>query len=191
VSRKEEILDAALSCFNRSGIEKTSIEMICEESSASVGSLYHHFSNKQGVVAALFVAGIGDYHCQLQKRLKSNKTAEDGVRSVIYTYINWVSNNSEQAKFVLSSREEIFGDAAQRLVEEENQKNFSFLQDWFRPYAEDGTIQDLSMELFLSLLLGPVQLYAQRWINGKAEKNITKHKDLFFRAAWASVSSEK
>jgi len=49
-----QILLDALDCFLEQGIETTSIEMIRAKSESSVGAIYHHFKNKEGIVAALF-----------------------------------------------------------------------------------------------------------------------------------------
>lgn len=51
---KRQILLDALGCFLEQGIETTSIEMIRAKSESSVGAIYHHFKNKEGIVAALF-----------------------------------------------------------------------------------------------------------------------------------------
>ena len=40
--------------FLEQGIETTSIEMIRAKSESSVGAIYHHFKNKEGIVAVLF-----------------------------------------------------------------------------------------------------------------------------------------
>ena len=52
-SRKQEILQAALACFTEFGVEATTIEMIRDRSGASIGSLYHHFGNRERIIAAL------------------------------------------------------------------------------------------------------------------------------------------
>ena len=49
---KRVILTEALACFLEYGIETTTIEMIRERAQTSVGAIYHHFKNKEGLVAA-------------------------------------------------------------------------------------------------------------------------------------------
>ena len=55
-SRKQEILQAALACFTEFGVEATTIEMIRDRSGASIGSVYHHFGNRERIIAALYLA---------------------------------------------------------------------------------------------------------------------------------------
>ena len=49
-SRKDSILTAALACITDVGADATTIEMIRERSGASIGSLYHHFGNKDCII---------------------------------------------------------------------------------------------------------------------------------------------
>lgn len=51
---KREILARSLTCFNDQGIEATTIETIRATWETSVAATYHHFGNKDGLVAVLF-----------------------------------------------------------------------------------------------------------------------------------------
>ena len=50
--RREQILHAALRCFLRNGMERTSVADITAESGLSAGSIYSHFHNKAELVQA-------------------------------------------------------------------------------------------------------------------------------------------
>ena len=190
MNSKEKILTAALSCFTEHAIEGTSIEMIRDASGTSVGSIYHHFKNKQGVVAALFVQGIHEYHEDLYKQLQTSKTAESGVRNIVTSYISWVAKNPEWARFVLYSREKIYEETAIKLIEDENREINARFNEWFKVHFDSGAIQKLPMEIFFALVLGPAQLYARRWVSGRAEqKNLLKYKTIFSQSAWLSVQA--
>jgi AcrR family transcriptional regulator len=52
--RREEILDAVLRCFTRTGYNGTSMDDIVEESGLSKGTLYWHFKNKRELFMAAF-----------------------------------------------------------------------------------------------------------------------------------------
>lgn len=51
--RVEQILDAAESVFAEAGVGAATMQMIADRASASVGSLYHFFPNKEAIVEAL------------------------------------------------------------------------------------------------------------------------------------------
>ncbi|MBN1121699.1 MAG: TetR/AcrR family transcriptional regulator [Anaerolineae bacterium] len=52
--RREEILDAVLRCFARTGYNGTSMDDVVEESGLSKGTLYWHFKNKRELFMAAF-----------------------------------------------------------------------------------------------------------------------------------------
>src|SRR5689334_17400016 len=52
-SRRQLILDAALTCFSRDGFHATTTADIVRESGVSQGTLYLYFATKDDIVAAL------------------------------------------------------------------------------------------------------------------------------------------
>ncbi len=51
--KRREILEAAGRCFVRDGFRGASISAICAEAGISPGHLYHYFSSKEAIVAAM------------------------------------------------------------------------------------------------------------------------------------------
>lgn len=51
--RREQILGAAASCFSRHGFHGASMSEISREAGMSVGHIYHYFSNKEAIIAAI------------------------------------------------------------------------------------------------------------------------------------------
>ncbi|GAA2558966.1 hypothetical protein GCM10010435_32600 [Winogradskya consettensis] len=51
--RRDQIADAAMRCFARNGLDRTSIADIVAESGLSAGSIYAHYRNKADLVTAV------------------------------------------------------------------------------------------------------------------------------------------
>ncbi len=51
--RRQHILDAAESCFNRGGFHATTMQDICKEAAVSPGALYVYFGSKEDLIAGL------------------------------------------------------------------------------------------------------------------------------------------
>lgn len=51
---RNKLLDAGIRCLQRYGISKTSIRQIAEESGLARQTVYHYFSNKEGLLLAAF-----------------------------------------------------------------------------------------------------------------------------------------
>ena len=56
---KSRVMEVALGHFSEVGIERTNVSNILNDSGCSVGSLYHHFGNKEGIAEALFATALG------------------------------------------------------------------------------------------------------------------------------------
>jgi len=52
-SRRQEIVDAARTCFLRSGFHRTTTDEICREAAITPGGLYHYFGGKDEIIAAV------------------------------------------------------------------------------------------------------------------------------------------
>ncbi len=52
-ARRMEIIEAARTCFLRSGFHQTTTDEICHEASITAGGLYHYFSSKDELIAAV------------------------------------------------------------------------------------------------------------------------------------------
>lgn len=55
-ARRHEILEAATTCFARSGIAATTIQDICRESGLSPGAIYRYFKGKDDILEAVFAS---------------------------------------------------------------------------------------------------------------------------------------
>ncbi len=115
---KRQILLDALDCFLEHGIEATSIEMIRAKSETSVGAVYHHFKNKEGIVAALFFSALDDQTALRDEYLKQVKTLQEVVFGLIHSYVDWVSEQPEFAKFLITAHFNIMqGEEQQQLAQ--------------------------------------------------------------------------
>lgn len=52
-ARRQQILDAALSCFAQRGFHQTTMQDICAQAELSSGALYRYFPSKDDIIAAM------------------------------------------------------------------------------------------------------------------------------------------
>src|SRR4051812_40505721 len=102
MSRRSEIMDAALACFGERGYEETTIEEIRARSGASVGSIYHHFGGKDRIADALYTEALRDYQSGFLDLLRHD--AERAIKGVVRHHLRWVEANPELARFLLADR---------------------------------------------------------------------------------------
>ena len=182
--RRQDILDAALACFSEHGIEATSIEAIRTRANASIGSIYHHFGDKMGIAAALYVSLLEEYQAYAHAMLMRAKTAEEGVRAVVCAYIDWAAANKDKTRFLLYHRAAA-AQALQSGAQSATPKRFlNTALAWFLPHIADGSVKDLPRECYASLMLGPAQDYARLWLSGRVKTSIKAQREVFADAAW-------
>ncbi|HWY25901.1 MAG TPA: TetR/AcrR family transcriptional regulator, partial [Nevskia sp.] len=185
--RREAILMAALDCFNRHGIEASSIGEIGRLAGASVGSIYHHFSSKEGIAIALLAEGLRNHVRQLEARLRKPGAAQQGVRTVVRCLIDWVAANPEWAGYIYNVSSTRLMQAGQAQLQEVNDYYAAVMDAYFGPHLKAGAFRKLPKDCLPSLMLGPVHDYARRWLNGQVSSNIVEHAEVFAAAAWNNL----
>jgi AcrR family transcriptional regulator len=188
--RKQEILAAALSCFNEFGIEGTTIDQIRERSGASVGSLYHHFGSKEKIAATLFLDGMEDHHRRLTAALEQAEDAEAGVKAIVRSYMTWVASNPELARFVLNTRAQIANSAGGEALVESNRRHLAELKRYLEQWIENGAIRLLPKASYSAIIIGPAHDYARGWLSGRNKTPIQDLIDVFEEAAWRALKAD-
>lgn len=161
--RRQEILDAALRGFAEKGLAGTTVEEVRERSGASVGSIYHHFGDKEGVAAALFVAVLADFQDGVLKVLAKRGDPRRTVEGLVRHHLRWVAGNRDGARFLLSGRPRRAADE----VGELNQRVFEAMSEWLEEEVAAGRVRPLPFELFFSVLIGPAQEFCRHWLEGR------------------------
>lgn len=188
---KRAILREALTCFNAHGIEASTIDMVRSAVDTSVGAIYHHFGNKEGLVAALFFAALDDQAAQREAGLQGAESAEDGVRALVRSYVDWVTAEPEWARFQFQARFQVAsGPHGEALAQRNRTRNHSLL-GWFASPERRAALRKLPPELVASLVIGPAESYCRAWLSGRVQGNPQLHRDALADAAWRAVGRDE
>jgi len=98
ISQRQRILDAALTCFDRSGFHRTTMTHIIGESGLSAGAIYSYFDSKDAIVEAI----AADRH----ERERALATAAidhlddpaTALRTFVTGYLAWLDDPEEQRR---------------------------------------------------------------------------------------------
>jgi len=188
VDRKSAILSAALAVFSEKGIEATSIEDIRQRSQASVGSIYHHFGNKEGIAAALFAQGLDSYWQQIKANVAEAGNAEFAIHAIVSTHLKWIVEQPDMARFLFARRQAVSAehdDAIRQRTASHFKEVFEKLKPWFK----QGVLRRLPIELYGPLLLGPSQELARNWLGGRLGFSPLTAVDELSSAAWRTLAT--
>lgn len=185
---KRCILRCALSLFNEQGIEATTIESIRAGSHTSVGTIYHHFRNKEGLVAALYKAALED-QAQLRCRYVGQASiAQELIQALVYSYIDWVVNQPNWASFLYQASQSASKDGLGEWLMQANRATSAQLADWLAATNRRQDFQVLPLELIPSLVIGPVECYCRAWLASNVKQSPITYREIFADAAWHSVA---
>lgn len=186
-SRKDEILQAALACFTETGVDATTIEMIRDRSGASIGSLYHHFGNKERIIGALYMAGTAEYAALLDEGFATADSAEACVKLLVTSYIDWVVANPDWARFILHSRGRVEAGEMGEQLREANRTHYRRILDGLAGYRQQGLFKAMPVDCFGSVIIGPTHDFARNWLAGRTQTQLADCRELLASVAWESV----
>jgi AcrR family transcriptional regulator len=188
--RRGDILNAALVLFNANGFTRTGVQDIAYEARASVGSVYHHFENKEDIAAALFVEGMREYQRGLFAALgPHHESAEKAIKGLVRHHLQWVERNRELARFLLTSRTPEVAAASDAELSRMNGAVFRQVREMLDRWVEAGEVRQLPISLLHSIVLGPAQEFARHWVTGGVKESIDKAEPVLAEAAWKAVKA--
>ncbi|TLH64042.1 TetR/AcrR family transcriptional regulator [Mycolicibacterium phocaicum] len=122
---RERILDAAEELFSAAGLKSGRIEDLAEAADVSVGAIYSHFGDKQGIVVALAERAIRQFGEVLEQTLSTDGGEPlERVMAVADLYARFCIEHRSAFQFVMAtSADAASGNAADlnALVEAERQ----------------------------------------------------------------------
>ena len=188
---KRSILGNALSCFNEHGIEATTIEQIRTACDTSVGAIYHHFGNKEGLVAALFFAALDDQAELHERYLSEASNTQQTVYALVHTYVDWVTNQPEWARFLFNARFAVTkGPFKDELLARNKQRKQSMRAGLFAEGRREQ-LKQLPAELIPSLIIGQAESYCRAWLSGRVKATPASYRSVLAEAAWHSIAAEQ
>ena len=186
---KRQILLDALACFLEYGLDATSIEMIRDKSESSVGAIYHHFKNKEGVIAALVFAALDDQASLRDQYLERAQSLQDMLNALIYSYVDWVSDQPQFAKFLMLAHFSVAQSEYRPLLNEKNKLRNQKIVAYISEYTDAALLKSVPAELMMSLVIGASESYCRAWLSDKVVTNPSAYREFLAQAAWDSLQN--
>ncbi len=189
-ARRRSILDAALVEFTAHGVAGASIAAIRRRAGASVGSIYHHFGDKDGIAGALYLEGLHDYQQGVLATLAAADSTRAGIESVVHHHLGWISQHQDLARFLLLGRDASVVVSTEWPLPALTRRFFDEVATWTRPRMQAGELLELEPELMSALWIGPSQELARHWLAGRTRRPVTDAAPVLAAAAYRSLTEE-
>jgi AcrR family transcriptional regulator len=189
--RRAIILDAALRCFTRRGLAATTMADVRRASRTSIGSIYHHFSSKEELAAALYVESRVTYQEGLVAKIARARKTDRGVRSMVEYHVDWVARNPDRARFLLTAERPAPGSRAGRALAHATRQFFDTAFAWIERQMRAGAIRSLPRDLFAAIVLGPAERYTRQWLESRHRSSLARARRELADGAWAAVKKRR
>jgi AcrR family transcriptional regulator len=183
----EKVLDAALACFAELGYGATRIADIHQRSGVSVGSIYHHFGNKEGIAAALHRTCLAEYRDGLLRAMEAAEGAQALVRAGVVWHLDWAAARPQRARFVLNMGREVPLAAA---AGDDRMAHAAFVRALFSllaPYVERGAVVSMPPDLYAAQILGPCLELLRLWLADNSPIDPATARDPLAAAVWRAL----
>lgn len=185
--RRQQILAATLALFAEQGLGNVTINAISQRSGASVGSIYHHFGDRAGVLHALYQQCFALCFEILQQAVMVESTAQSGVEKLVTTYLGWIGDQPDRGRFMYEASG---GDLLlnhQQQIGEMKGRFYLEIMGWMQPYIEKGEIIALPPWAYDVIMMGPAHEFARRWLAGMREMPLSTAQTIISGAIWRAM----
>jgi AcrR family transcriptional regulator len=187
---KERILVAALRLFVKQGYFNTNVPDLSKESKCSVGSIYHHYKNKEEVAAALYAAGIYSFREALQQTLKGKSEIEVILKTIVRFFLEFTERNRELSTYLWLSRhiEFLTGNIRHPIAvgfDSLGRELTTSIKNGIR----QGKIRNLKANEIWTILFGVPLSYARDWLDGYNPNPPTSVAENLAECCWRALKS--
>ncbi|GHO46914.1 TetR/AcrR family transcriptional regulator [Ktedonospora formicarum] len=193
-SRRQSILDAALTCFASKGFAETTMEDIRKLSGTSTGSIYHHFSNKELLAQALYLEGRTSSHAALATSFVE-RIAQEGVQALVYAYLGWFEQHPDLGQYLMQAGESEYLNAYIKVLRQKTKTTLPAetlserVLQWLTPSIESRNVRRLPESLYVPLILGSSREFVRIWLRTRHAEVTQEAYDPLAQAAWLVVAS--
>lgn len=186
----DAILEAALRCFSQRGVGATTIADIRGASGASVGSIYHHFGDKDGIAGRVYVEVLRRYHDSYLAALRRCRSGEDAVKTTVRHYVAWVLAHPDAARMLIEARHSPQVVAAEAEIRAGTREFFEAAHAELRRFVQSGELRDLPPAVLTAILAAPCSALAGEWIRSRRTTDAKKQGEMLADAAWRALRTD-
>lgn len=183
---RQQVLDAVLVLFSERGYFATSIQDISRESAVSVGSIYHHFGDKEGIARTLYQSLSDQMSSRISWISAREGTVHDQCRAIVKALFDLTEAEPLVMDFMLYAKHKEF------LPEEKSicsSRPFELMRTIVAAGMESGEIRRMDvMVASTSLFGGPIRMIVAR-LDRVLQAPLSHYLDEVWDCAWRSVAA--
>lgn len=182
---RELVLGTALHLFSERGYFNTSVHDIAREAQVSIGSIYHHFKDKEGIATALFAQLVTRMGSAFDTIEKIHKSAHDRCRAVVELLFRLTEEEPALMAYMLHAQHQEFMPGQAPVC---SSRPFTQMRAMVAAGMETGEILTMdSLVAATSLFGGPLRMISLR-LDGILEIPLQRYFDDVWAASWRAIA---
>lgn len=185
---RERILQASLELFVEQGYFNTNVPDISKRSRCSVGSIYHHFLNKEEIAAKLYEDSIQRFRQALADVIEVQSDLATNIRRIVIAFLEFSEANHLISRYLWLARHSEF------LTDETGRPTLVGFDQLGRRLTKvvkngmrSGEIPALKAEIFWSIVFGLPLSFVRDWLDGYTSQTPGAAAPAIANACWAAL----
>ncbi len=183
---RESILAAALQLFTRHGYFSTTVPDVARGAQVSVGSIYHHFKDKEDVARALYLGLMDGLQNELAGIAQNSASAHERCRAVMSLLFELTESNRDAMDFMLYAKHRDFLPNERPVC---SSLPFETMRGFVEQGMERGEIRRMDVMVAASCLFGgAIRLITAR-LDGVLAEPLPDRLDAVWECAWRGIAA--
>jgi AcrR family transcriptional regulator len=186
--RRDELLDAALTCFSERGLLGTRIEDIRRAAGASPSSVYNLFDGLPSLTVALLARTFERLSAHLTSRTRAEDRPDAAIHALVDGHLQWVLGHEDEAGFMYQAMALELATAQRKELSELKAKLAVPVIEHLASLAGEGALPAWPASTLEFIVLGPAHEACRRYLAG-TPVDLAGLRGLLPEVAWKSVSA--
>jgi AcrR family transcriptional regulator len=179
------VLETALDLFSTRGYFSTSVHHIQKQAGVSIGSIYHHFTNKEAIAKALYDELVGLMGQAMTDIMISEESTEQRLKAVCAYLFELTETSPQIMQYILYARHREFMPEEMPIC---SSRPFTVIQEMVREGIEKGAVKQMDLIVASASLMGGAIRLIHLRLDGILEKPLPFYLDEIWECAWKSVT---
>ncbi len=151
MTKREQILSAALRLFNTYGFDKTPTSLIAKEAGVATGTLFHYFATKEELINQVYLKCKDNMMTQAFKGVAEEKTYRSKVKRAYENMLHWGVKYKDDYLFLQQFSN---SPSISESTREEGRMRFEAIYQMIRQGMEDEIFKSMDPEYLIELIYG-------------------------------------
>lgn len=182
------ILDSALTLFTERGYFNTSVHDIGRVAGVSIGSIYHHFADKEDIAGALYAQLEGRMESLIGEIRRRRDTVRDQSRELIARLFELTESDPRAMGFMLYAKHREFLPRQGPVC---SSRPFELMREMMAAGMARDEIRPMDAIVASTCLFGgPLRMITGR-LDGVVEHPLPTYLDAVWEGAWRAVARDR